>query len=128
LVHVTVQVGAASSGILGLVTAERSSGTAIRPRGITKVGNNIAWSHLLEAAWCYRLRAKIGPRLVRLDSSLPEIAKEIAWKAQVRHCRRYRRLLARGKKSQLVTTAIARELVGFIWANGREFRPASPAA
>jgi transposase len=113
---------------LGLLPGERSSGAAVRPRGITKAGNNIARSHLLEAAWCYRVRAKIGSRLVRRDSSLPEIAKEIAWKAQVRLCGRYRRLMARGKKSQLVTTAIARELVGFIWAIGREFNPATASA
>jgi transposase len=110
---------------LGLVPAERSSGSSVRPRGITKSGNNIVRSHLLEAAWCYRLHAKIGERLVRRDSSLPEVAREIAWKAQVRLCGRYRRLTARGKKSQLVTTAIARELVGFVWAIGQEFRPAS---
>lgn len=85
----------------------------MRPRGITKTGNKVVRSHLLEAAWCYRLRAKVGQRLARRDASLPEAAKEIAWKAQVRLCGRYRRLLARGKKSQLVTTAIARELVGF---------------
>jgi len=106
---------------LGLVPGERSSGATVRPRGITKTGNKIVRSHLLEAAWCYRLHAKIGERLVRRDSSLPELAKEIAWKAQVRLCGRYRRLMARGKKSHLVTTAIARELVGFIWAIGREF-------
>jgi transposase len=107
---------------LGLVPGERSSGSTVRPRGITKTGNKIVRSHLIEAAWCYRLRAKVGVRLVRRDNSLPEVAKEIAWKAQVRLCARHRRLVARGKKSQLVTTAIARELVGFIWAIGREFR------
>jgi transposase len=108
---------------LGLVPGERSSGTTVRPRGITKTGNKVVRSHLLEAAWCYRLRAKVGTRLIRRDGTLPEIAREIAWKAQVRLCGRYRRLMARGKKSQVVTTAIARELVGFIWAIGQEFRP-----
>lgn len=108
---------------LGLVSSERSSGSSVRPRGITKTGNKVVRSHLLEAAWCYRLHAKIGERLRRRDDSLPEIAKEIAWKAQARLCARYRRLTARGKKSQLVATAIARELVGFIWAIGQEFHP-----
>ena len=112
---------------LGLVPAERSSGSVLRPRGITKTGNTVVRSHLLEAAWCYRLRAKIGVRLTRRNGSLPEIAKEIAWKAQVRLCGRYRRLSARGKKSQVVATAIARELVGFIWAIGQEFKLQSAA-
>ncbi len=110
---------------LGLVLGERSSGTAVRPRGITMTGNEVVRSHLLEAAWCCRLRAKIDTRLVRRDSTLPEIAREIAWKAQVRLCGRYRRLVARCKKSRVMTTAIARELVGFIWAIGQEFSPAS---
>jgi hypothetical protein len=45
--------------------------------------------------------------------------REIAWKAQIRLCGRFRRLAARGKKSQVVVTAIARGLVGFIWAVSR---------
>lgn len=108
---------------LGLVPAEHSSGSTVRPRGITKSGNKFVRSLLLEAAWCYRLRAKVGERLRRRSEALPEIAKEIAWKAQVRLCGRYRRLIACGKKSQLVTTAIARELVGFIWAIGQQVQP-----
>ncbi len=108
---------------LGLVPGEHSSGSAIRGRGITKTGNKIVRSHLVEAAWCYRLRAKVGQRIIRADGSLPEVAKEIGWKAQVRLCGRYRRLLARGKRSQVAIVAVARELVGFIWAIGQEFRP-----
>jgi transposase len=113
---------------LGLVPSEHSSGSKVRPRGITKTGNKVVRSHLLEAAWCYRLHAKIGERLLRRNATLPELAKEIAWKAQVRLCGRYRRLLARGKKSQVVTTAIARELVGFIWAIGCAFSPEATEA
>jgi hypothetical protein len=30
--------------------------------------------------------------------------------------RRYRRLTARGKSKQLIVTAVARELSGFLWA------------
>ncbi len=49
---------------------------------------------------------------------MSEEVKEIAWKAQHRLCTRYRRLLAKGKLRQKVTTAIGRELLGFIWAIG----------
>jgi len=45
--------------------------------------------------------------------------REIAWKAQVRLCARYRRLSAAGKPPQTVVTAIARELLGFAWAIAR---------
>ena len=42
--------------------------------------------------------------------------QRIAWKAQERLCRRYRRMIARGKPPAVAATAVARELVGFMWA------------
>jgi transposase len=101
---------------LGLVPSERSSGATIRRGGITKAGNSFARKMLVESAWSYRRPARIG---VEMRARMPEVAdsvREIAWKAQVRLCGRFRHLTARGKKSQVVVTAIARELVGFIWA------------
>ena len=53
----------------------------------------------------------------------PQVVRGIAWKAQPRLCRKYRRLLAKGKVKQIVTTAIARELVGFVWAIAKEVSP-----
>ena len=49
-------------------------------------------------------------------SYLPQVVRDIAWKAQVRLCSRYRRLAAAGKPKVVVTTAIAREMLGFVWA------------
>ena len=40
----------------------------------------------------------------------------MAWAAQIRLCARYRHLYHAGKAKCVVTTAVARELVGFIWA------------
>ena len=71
---------------------------------------------LFEAAWCYRGPAKIGEFMLRRLPDVPQPVKDIAWKAQVRLCGRYRRLVGRGKKSQVAVTAIARELLGFMWA------------
>ncbi len=59
---------------------------------------------------------------------LPTVVRDIAWKAQVRLCARYRRMLARRKKAPVVITAIARELVGFIWAIANQIEPRSVAA
>jgi transposase len=101
---------------LGLVPGERSSGATIRRGGITKAGNSFARKMLVESAWSYRRPARIG---VEMGARMPPVAdpvREIAWKAQIRLCGRFRRLAARGKKSQVVVTAIARELLGFIWA------------
>jgi hypothetical protein len=53
----------------------------------------------------------------------PKPVRDIAWKAQERLCKRFRRLKAREKKPTVIVTAIARELVGFIWAMGQEIRP-----
>jgi hypothetical protein len=46
--------------------------------------------------------------------------QDISWKAQVRLCKRYRQLVARGKHANIVTVAIARELVGFMWAMAKQ--------
>ena len=42
--------------------------------------------------------------------------RDIAWKAQTRLCQRYRHMMAKGKPRQVVVTAIARELAGFVWS------------
>ena len=57
-------------------------------------------------------------RVARLEESIWEEAKEIAWKAQHRLHKRYMRLAAAGKDKRKITTAVARELLGFIWAIG----------
>lgn len=105
---------------LGLVPGEFSSGSKTRPRGITKTGNRTVRKLLFEAAWSYRQRPKIGAYMLQhMPKDLPQEAKDIAWKAQLRLCRRYRLLTARKKKSQVAITAVARELVGFIWSIAR---------
>jgi transposase len=104
---------------LGLVPSEFSSGSSIRPRGITKTGNRTVRSLLFEAAWSYRQTPKIGSWMLQhMPKDLPQEVRDIAWKAQIRLCRRYRQLIARQKKSQVAITAVARELVGFIWSIG----------
>jgi transposase len=106
---------------VGMVPGEFSSGAKIRPRGITKAGNYSVRRVLFEAAWNYRHTAKIGAYMrSHKPADLPQAAKDIAWKAQLRLCKRYRTLLARGKKTQVAITAVSRELLGFIWAIARE--------
>lgn len=104
---------------LGLVPSEHSSGESTKRGGITKTGNGHARRMLVEAAWSYRLPARVSRRLRDRQQSLPQPVWEIAWKAQLRLCARYRRLLAKGKQTQVVVTAIARELAAFMWAIAR---------
>lgn len=102
---------------LGLVPGEHSSGNKVRPRGITKMGNIGVRRLLYEAAWSYRQTPKVGAyKRNHMPKDIPQVAKDIAWKAQQRLCKRYRKLVARGKKSQVAITAVARELLGFMWA------------
>jgi transposase len=111
---------------LGLVPSEHSSGEKTRRGGITKTGNSEARRMLVEAAWCYRYPARVAIGKTAIIVKLPKAVRDIAWKAQERLCERYRRLSMKGKKSTVVTTAIARELSGFIWAIGQEVSPAMP--
>jgi transposase len=101
---------------LGLVPSEHSSGQSQRRGGITKTGNAHARRVLVEASWAYRFPARQTAHLRRKARGAPEAAQAIAWKAQKRLCGRYRHLIDRGKLQVQACTAVARELVGFIWA------------
>jgi len=108
---------------LGLVPAESSTGDTIRRKGLTLAGNRRARRALIEAAWTYRFPARVSETLrARLDG-LPKAIRDIAWKAQIRLCARYRRLSAGGKKLPVIVAAIAREIAAFLWAIGREVAP-----
>jgi transposase len=107
-------------GFLGLVPSERSTGSTVRRGGITKAGNGRVRHMLIESAWTYRHPPRIGKaKLYKLEQVSPAV-REIAWKAQTRLTARYRFLAGRGKKTTVVCTAIARELVGFMWSVARE--------
>jgi transposase len=107
---------------LGLVPSEHSSGGMIHRGGITKTGNREARRMLIEAAWSYQYPARIAKDKAEILVRLPKNIRDIAWKAQTRLCKRYRSMIARGKKPTVVVAAIARELAGFIWAIGLEMR------
>jgi transposase len=104
---------------LGLTPAEHSSGASVRRGGITKAGSGLARRALVEGAWSYRMQARVSPKLYARLETLPKVVRDIAWKGQLRMCQRYRHLMAAGKAKVVVTTAIAREMVGFIWAIAR---------
>jgi transposase len=107
---------------LGLVPSESSSGESIHRGGITKTGNGHVRRALIEAAHAYGFPARVSRHLLKRQEGLPQPVLAIAWKAQVRLCGRFRRLLARGKMKTKVITAIARELSAFMWAIAREVK------
>jgi transposase len=110
---------------LGLIPSEYSTGERRRQGAITKAGHTHARRALVEGAWAYRYPAKVSRHLQLRLEKLPKPIQDISWKAQVRLCKRYRRLMARGKHANQVVVAIARELVGFMWAMAKQV-PVTP--
>lgn len=102
----------------GLVPREHSSGSRTQRGAITKTGNVHLRRVLVEAVWAYRHRPAVNGRLLKRQRSLAlsDETKHIAWKAQQRLHKRYAAMLARGKHKNQVMTALARELLGFVWA------------
>jgi len=101
---------------LGLVPSETSSGKSRHQGGITKTGNGHVRRVLIESGWCYRFPARKTAHLQRRAEQCSDAVQAIAWKGQKRLCGRYKHLMGRGKLKVQVCTAVARELVGFIWA------------
>ena len=110
---------------LGLVSREYSSGSKRRQGSITKAGNSHARWFLIESAQHYRLAPKVSKEFSPRLEKLPRRLQEISWKAQVRLHKKYWAMLLRGKRVQTVQVAVARELVGFVWAMARSVQPLS---
>jgi transposase len=110
---------------LGLIPSEYSSDERRRQGTITKAGNSHARRALVEGAWAYRYPAKVSRHLQLRLETLPKPLQDLSWKAQVRLCKRYRRLITRGKHANQVVVAIARELAGFMWAIAKQI-PVTP--
>jgi len=105
---------------LGLVPSEKSSGKKEKRGGITKTGNGHVRRALVEAAQTYRYPARVSRHLLERQEGIAEPICKIAWKAQVRLCGRFRKMIARGKTPNKVVTATARELSAFMWAIAKE--------
>lgn len=100
---------------LGLVPSENSSGDIRRLGPITKSGNSRARRLLIEGAHAYRYPARMSTEIQKRQEGLPPEISQIAWNAQLRLCKRYQRLMHRGKHRNVVVTAIAREMSAYIW-------------
>jgi transposase len=104
----------------GLMPSEYASGEPRRPGAITQAGHTHARRVLVDGAWAYRDPATISRHVqLRLEHP-PTVIQDIRWKAHVRRCKRYRRLVARGTHAHVVTVAMARELTGCMWAMATE--------
>lgn len=109
------QLAAQLAAYLGLVCREDSSGDRERKGSITKAGNSHCRHVLVQAAWSYHHRPAISADLKRRQVGQPPAVIAHAWKAQHRLHQRYTHLAYR-KQPQIAAVAVARELVGFLWA------------
>ena len=112
---------------LGLVSREDSSGPRERKGSITKAGNSHCRHVLVQAAWCYHYRPNLSAEIRRRQQGQPPAVVAHAWKAQQRLHQRYQHLACR-KLPQIAVVAVARELVGFLWAVMRDLPTPEVAA
>lgn len=113
----------------GLVPSEHSSGgpAGRHQGGLTKTGNAHLRRVLVEAAWHYQKRpggcAAVNKRRVGQDPVVVQIAEQ----ARKRLYRKFTRLVQRGKPSAQAAVAVARELLGFMWAIAAQVQPGPTA-
>jgi transposase len=104
---------------VGLVPSEHSTGARRRQGGITRTGNkHVRWI-LTEAAWNYQFPPRASQAIAQRRAAVSPEVRAIAERAEQRLSKRFRQLLSKGKSRNKVVTAIARELLGFIWAIAR---------
>ena len=102
-------------GYLGLTVSESSSGSVERRGGITKTGNARARRVVVESSWHYRRPPRSSIKLRKRQEGQPSAVVQHAWRAQKRLHKKFEALAYRMAPAKAVV-AVARELVGFIWA------------
>jgi transposase len=104
----------------GLVPSEHSSGGREHRGRITKTGNAHVRYVAVEAAWHCRRKPHLSRELARRQRGQSATMTTIAWTAQERLHNRYVHLVGRGKPKPKAAVAVARELLGFVWAIARQ--------
>jgi transposase len=107
---------------VGLVPSEYSTGDKTSRFSITKTGNAHVRHIAVEAAWQYQRRVTSGARIKARRKGQPAVLVDIADKCERRLHRKFTRMTSRGKRSTVAAVAVARELIGFIWAIGQELQ------
>jgi transposase len=112
----------------GLVPSEHSSGGREHRGRITKTGNAYVRYVVVEAAWHCRRKPHVSRELARRQRGQSAAITAIDTIAQARLHTRYVRLVAKGKPKPKAVVAVARELLGFIWAIARQVAAEQAAA
>jgi len=109
----------------GVVPSENSSGNGRWQGKITKAGNAHLRRIIIEAAWSYQHVPGVRKALRdRLEGMSAEVQR-ISWTAQTRLHKKMKRMRHQGKNAGTIVVAVARELLGFVWAIGQEINKQS---
>jgi len=106
----------AVAAYVGLVPSEHSSGSKVRRGGITRAGSKHLRRLLVQSAQHYLQHRPESKALRERRAVVPARVAEHARTTERRLVKRYRRLTAK-KHTNVAKTAIARELVGHLWAS-----------
>ena len=99
---------------LGLVPSEYSSGDHAQRGSITKTGNTHVRKALVSTGWKYAAAPRCSKALAERQKHVSAEVVTLAWKSQCRLYKRFRKL-SQTKARCVANTAVARELVGFLW-------------
>ena len=103
-------------GYGGVFPSEDSSGKRKRQGGITKAGHAHLRRIVVKSAWCYRHRPCVGPRCINDCKGCRHRSPKSHGRHRIACTSVYMKLTMAGKDHRKIMTAIARELLGFIWA------------
>lgn len=106
----------AVASFFGLIPGEHSSGNKVKRGRITRTGSKHVRRLLVQSAQHYLTRRAESKSLREQRNAAPCSAREHARKTERRLTKRYRRLSAT-KHTNVAKAAIARELVGHLWAS-----------
>jgi transposase len=104
---------------VGVVASEYSTGDKTNRFSITKTGNAHMRRIAVEAAWQYRRWPTKSRTINARRKGQPKEIVEIAETCEKRLSSKFFRMTSRNKKSTVAAVAVARELLGFIWAIGQ---------
>ena len=107
---------AAVAAYVGLVPSERSSGNKVKRGTITRAGSRHLRRLLIEASQHYRRRLAESKSLTLRRMAATARTREHARQTERRLQKRYRTLAAT-KHTNVAKAAIARELIGHLWAS-----------
>lgn len=103
------------SSYVGVTQREYSSAENKRQFGITKTGNRLLRNAFVSAAQHYSKANKVSKELRQLRNKLHSSISSVVDRADRRCRKKYYKMIFSGKHTNKAKTAVAREMVCFVW-------------